>query len=205
MTPPCPALILASQSKGRCEMLRGAGLAFEAIPAHIDERALTQDLTAIAAQSDEISVRLAAGKALALSAKHPDALVIGSDQILTFDGQILHKAGAAQEAINRLKAMQGREHYLTSAVVVARGNKVLWQHSDSAYLQMGFFDDHFWQRYQARAGAALTQAAGGYWLEDVGSWLFDEIRGQYFTILGMPLLPLLHYLRTQHNIMMEGA
>lgn len=197
-TAPKP-LILASQSKGRIEMLAGARLNVEAIPAHIDEAAITQDLLSKEETFDEIAQTLADEKALTISKTHPEALIIGADQILEFNGQILGKAASPDEAIARLKAMRGQTHHLMSAVSIALNGEIIWQTCDHAALTMHDLSDAFFETYRAQAGAALTQSVGGYWLEDIGSWLFDSIDGNYFTILGMPLLPLLAYLGTHHG------
>lgn len=196
-------IILASQSKGRQDMLRGAGVPFNAMPAHIDERGLTDQMLENDADFTAIAQMLADEKAKVISQDHPDALVIGSDQVLEFDGQLLSKAATDFDAINRLRAMSGKAHRLISAVTIARGGEIIWQHHDQAILTCHDFDDAFLMHYQSCAGQALTKSVGGYWLEDVGSWLFQSIEGNYFTILGMPLLPLLGYLRIHHNIIMD--
>lgn len=192
-------LVLASQSKGRIAMLQQAGLTIEAIPAHIDEDALTQALLENQASAQEITQSLADQKALVISAQKPDALVIGSDQVLEFNGEILGKAKTADEAIQRLKTMSARTHHLIAAVSLACNNQIIWRACDQASLTMHALDDAFFDDYRRRAAPALTSAVGGYWLEDVGSWLFKEIEGNYFTILGMPLLPLLTELRQHHH------
>ncbi len=186
-------------------MLRGAKLAFESRPADIDERALTNRLLDEQTPFETIAAQLASEKALAISAQHPDALVIGSDQILEFDGYMLNKAKDDIQAIERLRHMAGQSHRLISGVCVAQGGQVLWQDTDAATLTMhNDLDDQFWAHYAAHAGKALTASVGGYWLEDIGSWLFKTIEGNYFTILGMPLLPLLSYLRSHHHIVSEA-
>ena len=97
--------------------------------------------------------------------------------------------------------MAGRDHTLISAVAVAQNRNMLWSHCDRAVLTMASLDETLLTAYEARAGEALTASAGGYWLEDVGSWLFDRVEGDYFTVLGMPLLPLLAYLRNVHRVL----
>jgi septum formation protein len=190
-------LILASQSKARIDMLRSAGLSFEIIPAHLNE----ESLLAKAQQRGTLPAQyLAQQKALTIAAQNPDALVIGSDQILEFRGEILSKAPDSETAIARLKTMAGQAHTLTSAVSVALNNEILWSAQDEAHLTMYKQTDIFWENYRSRAGEALTSSVGGYWIEDIGAWLFECIDGNYFTVLGMPLLPLLYYLRAQQNI-----
>lgn len=178
-------IILASASKARAEMLRGAGIDFEIRPAGLDEAALR----------DQGAQALADAKALQIARQNSGALVIGADQILTLDGEILSKARDKEEARTKLQKLKGKTHHLTAAISVAQGETILWQACDRATLTMRDFDDEFLERYMKRAGEALTASVGAYWLEDVGAWLFEKIEGDYFTILGMPLLPLLQFLR----------
>lgn len=192
-------LILASQSKARQEMLHGAGLSFMSKPADLDEETLIKSLQERSTPLAEIPESLAQAKALAISQQTPNALVIGSDQILEFDGRILSKSATPAEAIEKLKTMSGKSHRLFSGVALARNNEILWSTTDQATLKMHSFDDEFWAAYESKAGVALTTSVGGYWLEDIGSWLFEKIKGDHFTILGMPLLPLLGYLRHHHG------
>ena len=199
-------IILASQSKGRIEMLHNAGVRITAIAAHIDEQSIITDLISHEETFDEIAQTLADEKALTISRDHPDALVIGSDQILEFHGHILSKAKSDDQAISRLKEMTGDTHHLISAVSIACNGKIIWQACDHAALSMHpDLDDSFFADYKTRAGKALTTSVGGYWLEDIGSWLFEAIDGNYFTILGMPLLPLLAYLREHHHTSLSQA
>ncbi len=179
-------------------MLRGAGLDFTAHAADLDEASIIQNMQQVHASIPDIAAALARQKALAVAAQHPDALVIGSDQILEFHGEILSKALSTDEAAEKLKRLRGHDHHLISAVSIAMNDQILWDTHDQATLHMHDFDDTFLQQYLSRAGEALTSAVGGYWLEDVGAWLFREVKGDYFTILGMPLLPLLSYLKEAH-------
>lgn len=201
-----PALILASKSKARQDMLHSAGLDFTCQPADIDEEKILQKLQQKGTDLEEIASSLAKEKALKIAAQNKDALVIGSDQILTFEGQIFQKAQSAQEAIDRLKAMQNQSHDLISSLALVRGDDILLDITDKVTLTMGSFDESFWQDYAQKAGPALTSSVGGYWFEDIGSWLFTAIKGNIHTLLGMPLLPLLQYLNAQHKMKWkEGA
>lgn len=192
------SLVLASQSQARQNMLRSCGLEFEAYPADLDEQALIRD--SHSDNDSHIAARLAAAKAEAISAKFPDALVIGSDQILECDGQILSKAADKNEAREKLIFLRGKTHRLISAVALAKGSEVIWQHSDQVSLTMHNFDDAFLDSYIDNAGDALTACVGAYEFEGLGAQLFEKIEGDYFTILGMPLLPLLNYLRSEHGV-----
>jgi len=189
-------LILASASKARGDMLRGAGVTFETIPADIDESAAQQK----AVRPEDIALQLAQQKALHVAKQNPDALVIGSDQVLEFEGSLLTKSATTEKALTKLRAMNGKPHRLISAVALAQGQDSVWSTHDSATLTMNSLTEAELTAYASRAGEALTSAVGGYWLEDIGAWLFERIEGDYFTILGMPLLPLLNQLRTQHNM-----
>jgi septum formation protein len=191
-------LILASQSASRKVMLEGAGLAFMCQSANLDERGVLAARRALSPV--EMAGVLAAEKALAVSRDAGDALVIGSDQILECDGEVLHKAKSVVEAREKLSSLRGKTHCLISAVAVSRGSEVLWQDYAQAHLRMHDFDDAFLDEYCARAGVALTRSVGAYELESIGVQLFDSIDGDYFTILGMPLLKLLTYLRNEHGV-----
>lgn len=193
-------LILASQSKARREMLSAAGLEFESHPADLDENSITQAQLKSGASPKEIVEKLAQEKALHIAKNFPDALVIGSDQILECEGKMLSKAANANEAKEKLETLRGKTHHLISAVCVAKGDEVLWSESAAAFLTMHDFNDHFLQTYIEEAGEALTRSVGAYELESLGVQLFKTIEGDYFTILGMPLLSLLTYLRTEQKI-----
>ncbi|PCI55416.1 MAG: septum formation inhibitor Maf [Alphaproteobacteria bacterium] len=192
-----PRIILASGSQGRQAMLRDAGLHFDAIPADIDEEAIITRLTADNRDIDFITAQLATDKALHISAKHPDTLVIGSDQTLEFEGALLSKAANITEAKEKLKSLRGKTHMLHSAVSLVRNGEVLFSHTDHASLTMHNFNDGFLESYMKKDPDALTSCVGGYKIEGAGAWLFSTVTGDLFTIMGMPLLPLLSFLRTE--------
>lgn len=199
-----PAIILASQSAARIDMLKRAGLNVQSQPANVDETAIIQNLLEKEETFDEIAIALAEAKAKAISAQNTGALVIGADQILEFNGEIFEKAKTKDEAITRLRAMCGQTHHLISAITIALNGEIIWETCDHAALSMhAHLDEAFFNHYRAHAGEALTKSVGGYWLEDIGSWLFESIEGNYFTILGMPLLPLLAYLHDDHEVLFK--
>jgi septum formation protein len=186
-------LILASRSAARRAMLTGAGVPFEAEDAGVDEPAIKaafgcDDPAALA-------VELARAKALAVSARRPGAWVLGSDQTLAFDGGLISKAASLEAARDRLRIMRGREHQLHSGAALARDNQVVWSDFDTARMAMREFSDAFLDAYLAAEGEPVLASVGAYRLEGMGSQLFDRVEGDYFTVLGMPLWPLLAELR----------
>lgn len=193
-------VILASRSKARIEMLQSAGLKFKSIPADINEEEILRDLEKNNKSAKEIAANLAKVKALHIAQQNPNCLVIGSDQILYFDGQILQKAKSENQAIKRLQDMQNKSHDLISSVTIALNDQIVFESTDQVTLKMGSFDQNFWDHYKSGAAPALTSSVGGYWFEDIGAWLFTKINGNIHTLLGMPLLPLLQFLRDQYNI-----
>ncbi len=191
-----PRIILASGSQGRQAMLRNVGLSFHAIPADIDEEAIIARLSADNRDINFITAQLATDKALHISAANPNTLVIGSDQTLEFEGALLSKAANTTDAQEKLKSLRGKTHMLHSAVSLVRNGEVIFSHTDHASLTMHDFDDGFLESYMKKDPDALTSCVGGYKIEGAGAWLFSSVTGDLFTIMGMPLLPLLSYLRT---------
>lgn len=184
-------IILASQSRARQALLKNAGIKFRAIPADIDEKKFSKGLKPVKAAQE-----LAKRKALVVAAKNPGALVIGADQVLECGGKIFSKARDKKNAEKKLKLLRGKTHHLISAVYVVQDKKILWAHTGKAKLRMHNFDDAFLKSYMAKAGPALTRAVGAYELEGAGAWLFKSVHGDYFTILGLPLLALLKFLKS---------
>jgi septum formation protein len=187
-------LILASKSKSRQDMLSNAGICFKSLPADLNEENIIEKLEKEGASSGNISLCLAKEKALYISKQNLQEYVIGSDQVLSMNEKIYSKAKNKQEAIERLMEFQGKEHFLTSAVCVAKGGEVLWHKTDAVALKMKSLNLQDIEKYSEIAGDTLTSCVGCYAIEGAGIRLFSEIRGDYFTILGMPLLPLLNYL-----------
>lgn len=189
-------LLLASASQSRRAMLTQAGLAFDAVPADIDERQIEASLDADPAG---VALALARAKALDVARRWPDALVIGCDQTMSLEGEVFHKAASLNEAKSKLQRIAGRSHELNSAVALAQGDKVIWELVTSARLTCWNYDEDFLDRYLAMEGDAVLSSVGCYRLEGPGVQLFDAIEGDYFTILGLPLLPLLAKLRELDN------
>lgn len=187
--------ILASQSRARYHMLRSAGLDFSVQAPLIDEVALQQKLHEAMTPPESMAAALAAAKALSVAARHPAHYVIGADQVLYCNGRIFSKAPDAATAREHLQYLSGKQHQLISAVCIMQRDKVIWHYADRAKLTMRNLSAKDIDRYCAVAGDALTRSVGAYELEGMGAWLFDKIEGDHFTILGMPLFPLLGALR----------
>lgn len=194
-------IVLASASRARREMLAAAGVAFTVEPADVDEPAIRRELaTKGLAGPLQVAEILARAKAEEVSAKHARSLIIGADQVLALGAEILSKpadAGAARASLLKLK---GRTHELHSAVALAERGAVIWSHVATAWLTMRDFSDAFLEEYLRRAGDRIGQSVGAYELEGLGVQLFDRIEGDYFTVLGLPLLPLLSELRLRGRI-----
>jgi septum formation protein len=190
-------VILASASSARRAMLTDAGVAFTVVPAEVDETAIREALTAGNAAIDpcDIAEVLARAKALSVSELNPGAIVVGADQVLACEGEIYAKAPDAAAARKALLKLRGKAHMLHSAVAIAEHGEVTWDFSATAHLTMRDFSLAFLGEYASRAGPALTSSVGAYQLEGLGLQLFERIEGDYFTILGLPLLPLLAELR----------
>jgi septum formation protein len=188
-------LILASQSTTRQALLANAGIAFEAIPAELDELAI--QLASALSAPGEIAALLARDKALFVSEKHRGRYVVGADQTLILGAQLFNKPAGRAQAAAQLRALAGQSHELHSAVAVVRNEEVLFEHVSIARMTMRPLDDNTISAYLDAAGAAVTTSVGAYQLEGLGVHLFERIEGDHFTILGLPLLPLLKFLRSQ--------
>jgi septum formation protein len=198
-------LILASGSAGRADILRGAGLTFRQMPAAVDERALEAELTAANGAMDggKLARMLAAAKAEHVSAKlsavgqqnFPAALVAGVDQVMECGGTLYHKPSSRAEARQHLAALRGKTHSLHCGLCIAQGGRAVWQHLAVARMTMRPFSDAFLDAYCATEDEVLLQTVGAYRIEGRGVQLFSGIEGDHFTIIGLPLLPLLGYLR----------
>jgi septum formation protein len=189
-----PPLILASGSAARRQILTGAGVPFGVQPADIDEEALKEALLAKGERPIAIAQALARAKALARSKQTP-GLVIGADQTLDLAGTLFNKAASLAEAEASLRLLRGKTHQLHSATALALNGQLVWQEVVSASLTMRDFSDRFLSRYLEQQGPAILSCVGGYQLESHGVQLFEQIEGDYFTILGLPLSGLLAQLR----------
>ncbi|HEX9465160.1 MAG TPA: Maf family nucleotide pyrophosphatase [Alphaproteobacteria bacterium] len=190
------ALVLASASPIRRTLLGNAGLAVTVDPAAIDEGQVKQDMRSHGAAVETVAIELAAGKAKAVAARHPDALIIGADQILDAGGgEWFDKPPDRAAAARQLAALAGRSHQLVSAVAVVESGQEVWRVADAVTLHMRPLTPEFIASYLDRAGSAALGSVGAYQLEGLGAQLFTRIEGDYFTVLGLPLLPLLAFLR----------
>ncbi len=186
-------LVLASQSGSRMAMLDAAGVAFTSVPASIDERALE---TALAGDAPgAIALALAEAKAQAVSDRLAEALVLGSDSLVTVDGRRFDKPRNRDEAAEHLRYFSGRQMQLHSAAALARGGTRLWGHSDRAVLQLRELSESFIASYLDQEWPAVASCVGVFRIESMGVQLFSSIEGNYFTVLGMPLLAVLQALR----------
>lgn len=189
-------LVLASASSSRRMLMENAGLTFQAVAAQIDERAVEREIEHRALGPDELALELACSKALEVSSRFPQALVIGCDQTMSLGQQVFHKPADRDEARANLLSLRGRTHRLNSGIVLVREGREIWRHLSTADLSMRDFSDGFLEDYLVRCGDDVMKSVGCYQLEGIGIQLFNSISGDYFTILGLPLLPLLEQLRT---------
>lgn len=188
-------LILASGSPFRKKLLEHAGIGVEAIPADLDERALEAPLADSGASPEDVALVLADAKATAVSEEHPGRLVLGCDQTLSLGDEVFHKPADMEGARRHLLKLSGKTHHLNSAAVLVRDGETLWRHVGIASLTMRKLDPAFIGRHLARVGDKALSSVGAYQIEGEGIQLFDKVEGDYFTIVGLPLLPVLEKLR----------
>lgn len=192
--------MLASASPFRRALLENAGLAFEARAAEIDERALERPLEQSGASPVEVALALAEAKAREVARHFEGALVIGSDQTMSLGSRVYHKPKDMAEAAGHLLSLSGKTHELNSAIVLVRDGDVLWRHVSTAHMTVRPLSGAFVERHLERVGEKALASVGAYQLEGEGIQLFETIDGDYFTILGLPMLPLLSKLRELGSI-----
>lgn len=190
-------LLLASRSSARLAVLRGAGLPVEARPVAIDERAIEAEARGTGAAPDDVARVLAQAKALAASALAPGRVVLGADQTLALGGDILHKPPTLEAARAQVRQLAGRTHVLHAAVAIVRDEEVLFETVETAQLTMRDLSDEAIEGYFAAAGPQAIESVGAYQIEGPGVQLFERIDGDHFTILGLPILPVLACFRSE--------
>ncbi|HVU19679.1 MAG TPA: nucleoside triphosphate pyrophosphatase [Rhizomicrobium sp.] len=191
-------LVLASGSSSRAQILRDAGVTFAIHPADIDEDAVKHEMRNAGAQA--IAEKLAELKSLQISTQFPQDLVLGADQVLALDNEIFSKAETLDAAAAQLRRMRGKCHQLVGALVLARDGKPVWRHTEISKLWVRAFSEEFLKDYLKTEGKALLGSVGCYRLEGMGAQLFERVEGDYFSILGLSLLPLVGALR-DHGVL----
>ena len=193
-------LVLASGSGIRRQMLENAGVSFEVSLPRVDEDAVRQSLLAEGASARDIADALAELKARKVSTRMPGALVLGCDQVLSFDEQIMAKPTSREQAEQQLRQLRGAGHQLLSAAVICEDGQPIWRFVGTVRLQMRDFSDSYLTTYLDRNWPDISNSVGGYKLESEGVRLFNRVDGDYFTVLGMPLLELLSYLTLRGDL-----
>lgn len=192
-----PPLILASRSQGRAALLADAGVSFEVLPVAVDEATIRDSMLREEAPARDIADALAETKARRAASRRPDAVVLGADQVLVCEGRLFDKPRNLDEAADHLRLLRGRSHQLLSAAVIYEEGRPVWRHIGSVRLTMRAFSDDWLAGYLASEGEVLRDMVGAYRLEGLGAQLFSRIDGDYFSVLGLPLLEVLAFLRSR--------
>ena len=200
-TGPSDKLILASASEARQTILYKSGTSFEVIVSRVDEGEIKREARELGLNSLDTALKLAREKAHRVSEKKPDSYVIGADQLLECEGTWFDKSESFEDVKTQLKFLRGKSHNLSTSVSVVKGGKEIWNHTEKPTLIMREVSDEFIEAYIAVAGNEVLDCVGGYRLEGVGIQLFSEISGDYSAILGLPILPLLVFLRKNELVL----
>ena len=188
-------LILASKSKYRAMLMKNAGLDFSTQEANIDERAVEEPLLKTGSTPSDVAEILAIAKAVEVSKSNKSSMVIGSDQTLSLEDELLHKPSNMEDARRRLLALSGKTHHLNSAIALVKNEEVIWTHVETASITMRHLTPEFVGKHLAIVGEKALTSVGAYQIEGEGVQLFENIEGDFFSIMGLPLLPLLAELR----------
>jgi len=191
------SIILASSSRSRRKILTDSGVKYKSIKPLVDEEYLKKGFKG---STKKLALMLAEKKALSVSKMHKDTIVIGADQVLSFKGKVFNKPKTIKEAEKNLKLFKNKTHYLDSATVIAYNDKIIWRNEQSPKMKLRNFSDKFLKNYLRKVGKEVTLSAGGYSIEKDGIQLFSKIEGDFFTIIGLPIIPLLEKLRELNSV-----